>query len=153
MRLRIPADQLTKLKVALVEAGDREIGGQIFGEQLAPSDFLASDITIQKRRGTLARFIVDLLQAARDATRFFDRTGRRYARYNYVGEWHSHPSFEVHPSARDSETMRELVEDAGFRGSFAVLMIVRLDPEDIALGAWVFDPARREVPIALEIMQ
>lgn len=153
MRLRIPADQLMKLKVALAEAGDQEIGGQIFGEQLAPSDFLASDITIQKRRGTLARFIVDLLQAARDATRFFDRTGRRYARYNYVGEWHSHPSFEVRPSARDSETMRELVEDAGFRGNFAVLMIVRLDPEDIALGAWVFDPVRREVPIALEIMQ
>lgn len=154
MRLKLPADEMDKLKSALAAAGTREIGGQIFGEQLGPSDFLASDVVVQKRRGSFARFVVDLVQAARDSARFFDRTGRNFARHNYIGEWHSHPNFEVRPSLRDRDTMRELVSDVGFRGNFAVLMIVRLDPDGtVATGAWVFDPAGYEAPIFLEHAQ
>ncbi len=80
-----------------------------------------------KRPGTFARFIVDLLQAALDALGFFERTQHRYTRYNYIGEWHSHPSFAVHPSSIDVRSMRTIVEDPKFHGNFAVLMIVRLD--------------------------
>ena len=80
MRLKLPSDQISALHEALARAGIDEIGGQIFGEQLAPSHFLASELTFQKRRGTFAQFIVDLVQAARDALRFFDKTRHRYAR-------------------------------------------------------------------------
>src|SRR5690606_32772117 len=78
MRLKIPNDQVVALREALARAGTSEIGGQIFGEQLAPSHFLASELTFQKRRGTFARFFVDLIQAARDALKFFDRTQHHY---------------------------------------------------------------------------
>lgn len=151
MRLRIPIDQAAKLKSALAAAGWREIGGQLFGEQLAPSDFLASEIAIQNRKGSIARFFVDLVQAARDAAAFFDRTRRRYTRFNYIGEWHSHPSFSVSPSVIDRETMRKLVADPDFRGSFAVLMIVRFDDSALVAGAWLFDPAGREMEVELEL--
>jgi hypothetical protein len=150
VRLRLPSDQLVKLQLALRDAGTKEIGGQMFGEQLAPSDFLASELTFQKRPGTFARFVVDLIQAARDAVRFFDRTEHRYTRFNYIGEWHSHPSFEVHPSGPDVAAMRSIVNDHEFRGNFAVLMIVRLDPDRLHLGGWLFDPSGREQPVALE---
>ena len=149
MRLRIPTDQVSALHGALRQAGNREIGGQIFGEQLDTSDFRATELTFQKRAGTLARFIVDLVQAARDATRFFDRTAHAYARFNYVGEWHSHPSFALRPSHTDVATMRALVADREFRGHFAVLMIVRLDGDDVTCDAWVFDPAGREQAVTL----
>ncbi len=109
MRVRIPHDQTENLVAALQRSGRREIGGQLFGEQLAPSDFRVTDLTIQARPGSIARFFVDLLQAARDAMLFFDRTEHRYTRHNYIGEWHSHPSFEVRPSGADAETMREIV--------------------------------------------
>jgi hypothetical protein len=46
--------------------------------------------------------------------------------------------------------MRDLVADPGFRGSFAVLMIVRLDTDVLTAGAWVFDPNGAEHPIQLE---
>ena len=101
MRLRLAVDQTARLVAALEKAGKREIGGQLFGEQLAPSDFDVTELTIQARRGSFARFMVDLLQAARDAMHFFNRTEHRYTRYNYIGEWHSHPSFAVHPSGTD----------------------------------------------------
>ena len=151
MRLRLKPDQVAKLVAALEGAGNREIGGQLFGEQLAPSVFLVTELAIQKRIGSVARFFVDLVQAARDAARFFRRTGHRYARHNYIGEWHSHPSFPVQPSGPDIATMRELVRDPEFSGTFAILMIVRLDGNTLAAAAWVFDPDGGEHGVDLEM--
>jgi len=150
MRLAIPPDQTARLRAALKKAGPREIGGQLFGEQRAPSDFEVTELTTQPR-GTFARFMVDLVQAARDALAFFERTERRYTRFNYIGEWHSHPSFAVQPSTLDVAAMQQLVGDPTFKGNFAVLMITRLDAEQLTCGAWVFDPAGRAESIPLEI--
>lgn len=150
MRLKLPDNQVGMLREALRHAGTREIGGQIYGEQLAPSDFLATELTVQRQRGSFARFIVDLMQATRDAMRFFERTRHQYMRYNYIGEWHSHPSFEILPSSTDVAAMRGLVADPEFKGQFAVLMITRLDGEEVTCGAWLFDPTGRQMPITLE---
>ena len=150
MRVRLATDQRTKLVAALRRAGSREIGGQLYGEQLAPSYFLVTDLAIQRRRGSVTRFFVDLVQATRDAVRFFDRTRHRYTRFNYIGEWHSHPSFAVRPSGTDIETMRALVRDPEFEGLFAVLMIVRLSNNALSAAAWVFDPKGCERRICLE---
>jgi hypothetical protein len=116
VKVTLAADQTRSLVAGLRRAGVKEIGGQLFGEQLAPSNFRVTELTVQARPGTFARFVVDLLQAARDAVRFFDRTEHRYTRYNYIGEWHSHPSFAVRPSGPDVATMRDLVHDPQFAG-------------------------------------
>lgn len=150
MQLKLKSDQTDRLRDTLRRAGTSEIGGQIFGEQLAPSDFVATELTFQRRPGTFARFVVDLVQAARDAIRFFDRTAHQYSRYNYIGEWHSHPSFAVRPSNTDITTMRRLVTDPDFKGGFAVLMIARLDGDTLTCGAWLFDPKGPAFAITLE---
>lgn len=152
MLLRLSPDQVNALRSALRRAGVNEIGGQIFGEQLAPSDFRATELTFQKRNGTFTQFVVDLLQAAQDAMQFFGRTRHRYTRFNYIGEWHSHPSFEVSPSGTDIAAMRALVSDREFRGTFAVLMIVRLDGDQLTCGAWLFDPSGHEQSVTLELL-
>ncbi|WP_372012443.1 Mov34/MPN/PAD-1 family protein [Tistrella mobilis] len=151
MKIAVAADQTGKLVAALKRAGIKETGGQLFGEQLAPSNFRVTELTVQSRPGTFARFVVDLLQAAKDAVRFFERTEHRYTRYNYIGEWHSHPSFAVQPSGSDVAAMRGIVSDPRFAGSFSILMIVRLDAETLTAGAWVFDPQGAEHPVTLEV--
>lgn len=150
MKLSLPNDQSGQLRDALRRAATAEIGGQMYGEQLGPSVFVVTELTFQKRLGSFARFVVDLLQATRDALRFFDRTQHRYARYNYIGEWHSHPSFEAVPSRTDLAAMRTLVSDRDFRGHFAVLMITRLDGERLTCNGWLFDPNGPEFPINIE---
>lgn len=151
MRLRLPAKLLPPLQAALTRAGRREIGGQLFGEQLAVSDFRVMDIAIQARPGTLSRFLVDLVQAGLDAATFHDRTGHHYRRFNYLGEWHSHPSFPVEPSSVDTAAMQELTTDADFAGAFAVLMIARLDPGELRLGSWVYNRNGARGAVTLEI--
>src|SRR5688572_23060176 len=92
VQIRLASDHVQRLRAALARAGRRETGGQLFGEQLAISYFRVTELTVQARPGTFARFLVDVFQAARDALNFFDRTGHEYRRFNYIGEWHSHPS-------------------------------------------------------------
>lgn len=151
MHLILAADQKHKLVEALTQAGTKEIGGQLFGELLEPSKFLITDLVVQARPGSFARFMVDLFQAAREAMRFFDRTAHRYANFNYIGEWHSHPSFAVRPSSTDVQTMRELVLEPDFPGNFAVLVIVRLDVDELTVGSWVFDPQGHESEAKFEV--
>jgi integrative and conjugative element protein (TIGR02256 family) len=61
-----------------------------------------------------------------ELNRFFERTGSDYKRFNYLGEWHSHPSFLPVPSETDLETMQSIVEDPQVGANFLVLMIVKL---------------------------
>jgi len=152
VRIRLGRDALDRLRVALTRNGSRETGGQMFGEQLAVSDFRITELTVQARPGSFARFIVDVLQATRDAMSFFSRTQHAYRRYNYIGEWHSHPSFAIEPSNVDAATMRKLVRDPQFKGTFAILMIVRLDGDVVNAHAWLFDPQGAEHAVSLEIM-
>jgi proteasome lid subunit RPN8/RPN11 len=151
VRLSLPRDQADRLIRALGRARRKEIGGQLFGELIAPSYFRATEITVQALSGSIARFVVDVMQAVRDAARFYDRTRHCYTRFNYIGEWHSHPSFELRPSETDLATMQALVADPEFRGTFAVLMIVRLDGQALQGKSWVFDPAGRKDDVELEI--
>lgn len=151
MHLILAVDQRDKLLEALERAGSKEIGGQLFGELLAPSKFLITELVVQPRVGSFSRFVVDLFQAAKAAMQFFDRTGHRYSTFNYIGEWHSHPSFAVMPSLTDIETMRNLVHETDFAGNFAVLMIVRADAGTLSVGSWVFDPQGRESEAKFEV--
>lgn len=151
MLLKIPTEQRNKLIDALTSAGTKEIGGQLFGEQLSPSCFRVTNIAIQKRKGSFASFIVDLVQAAKDAAKFFERTRHDYSRFNYLGEWHSHPSFTLTPSPTDRSTMRDMVRDPAFTGSFAVLMITRMKGSTLTAQASLFDSSGQEIPVALEL--
>ncbi len=151
MRIRVARNEIEKLLVALRGARLREAGGQLYGEQLVPSHFKVNELTVQPQLGSRAHFTVDIAAALRDANIYFERTGHNYQRFNYIGEWHSHPSFEVSPSDEDRTTMLDLVRDAEFRGTFAVLMIVRLDRSTLNFGAWVFDAVRGMSPVTLEI--
>lgn len=112
-----------------------------------------TELTFQKRPGTFVRFIVDLVQAARDAESFFDRTAHHYTRFNYIGEWHSHPSFEVRPSGIDTKSMQDLVLDQDFQGDFAVLMITRIYQKNLIAKAWLFDRSGRQQSVNLEVEQ
>jgi integrative and conjugative element protein (TIGR02256 family) len=115
-----------RLRAALGKAGRREIGGMLMAEQLAPDHFRILDFSLDAFSGSHTRFRRDAATHRRRLDEFFERTGRNYERFNYLGEWHSHPSFSVQPSLEDMETMTDIVTDGNSLISFAVLLIVRL---------------------------
>lgn len=127
LTLHLPIDRALTLRDELNVAGRREIGGILMGEQLAPSQFRIADMTFQRHGGMIARFVRSARLALVALQRFFAHTGHRYHRFNYLGEWHSHPSFEPRPSDEDHASMIDVACHQNTGANFVVLMIVRLD--------------------------
>jgi integrative and conjugative element protein (TIGR02256 family) len=126
MKLQIPASLIARLRHELRSAGRREIGGVLVGEHVEDSTFRVADMSFQRRGGTIAHFERDLVSAKAFVGAFHRKTGNNYQRFNYLGEWHSHPSFFPTPSITDIETAQGIVEDPNVGVTFIVLLICRL---------------------------
>ena len=63
-----------------------------------------------------------------------------YQKFNYLGEWHSHPLFSVQPSNKDHHTMRELISDPKVGANFVVLLIFRLKDNNLEGSAHTYLP-------------
>ena len=123
--ISLPSDQRIRFRKCLRRAGRREIGGTLMGEQVAPDHFRIVDFSIDETTGTAAHFVRSLDHHAKALESFFRRTASDFGRFNYLGEWHSHPSFPVRPSQEDMMSMQSLVD--GERDiDFSALVIVRL---------------------------
>jgi [CysO sulfur-carrier protein]-S-L-cysteine hydrolase len=62
-----------------------------------------------------------------------------FKRFNYIGEWHSHPAFEAVPSGEDVASMFEIIEDPAVGVNFAILIIARQESGSVLqLSATLF---------------
>jgi [CysO sulfur-carrier protein]-S-L-cysteine hydrolase len=149
MRLEIMREVLMRMKVHLREAGRREIGGILMAEQIEPDYFRIVDFSVDTKSGGFAHFVRSPEHAQAAMAAFYERTGSNYERFNYLGEWHSHPSFPAKPSTEDVASMVELVH--GEREiHFAVLIITRLRFWGaLECSACVF--ARNELPVSVPL--
>jgi len=122
------------------------------GEHVSDNFFCVRALTIQKHSGAFASFVRLLEDVLRPLAAFFRVTGHNYRRYNYLGEWHSHPSFALKPSQPDIQTMRDIVDDPAVGANFVVLLIVKLDSTGALRGApFVFPVGRAHYLATLEI--
>ena len=111
----------------LQKAGWREIGGILMGQHVSEECFRIVDLTIQHKGGGVVSFVRIVSGFIDSLNRFFNSTGHNYKEFNYLGEWHSHPSFSPVPSAVDVASMDEIISDESIGANFAILLIARLD--------------------------
>jgi [CysO sulfur-carrier protein]-S-L-cysteine hydrolase len=143
VKIILPSLIEQELAVALCKAGQQEIGGILMGKHVVEDIYQIQDITVQREAGTFA----SLVRLAEDIVvplhHFFRKTLHDYKQFNYLGEWHSHPSFFPRPSMQDSETMWEMLQDAQTGANFAILLVVRLATSHQVEGtATVYLPQR-----------
>lgn len=123
--LILPVEQREIIVDALRRAGRREIGGILMAEHVGVDEFRIAEITVH-RRGTFASFMRRIEDVVGRLRTFFQRTGHDYTRFNYIGEWHSHPSFVPYPSRTDDLSMLQIVQDEAVGANFVVLLIVKI---------------------------
>jgi [CysO sulfur-carrier protein]-S-L-cysteine hydrolase len=133
MNLILPVELKERITKALLRAGHREIGGVLMGEHVGNDSFKVTSITIQQP-GTVSRFIRRIEEAVGSIKKFFKSTEHNYSRFNYIGEWHSHPLFEPIPSFQDDASMLDLITDGSLGANFVVLLIVKLDANQSLIG-------------------
>lgn len=133
LTLILPPEIIARLEQALRRAGQREVGGVLMAEHVGQNEFAVRDISIH-RRGTFSSFFRRIEEAWATLNRFFTRTKQNYVRFNYIGEWHSHPSFEPVPSGQDHGSMHEIISDVSVGANFVVLVIVKLNSSGNLIG-------------------
>ncbi len=122
----IVSDQcVAKLRRELARAGSNEIGGVLAAENLGDGRFLVLDLSVQCD-GSYTNFTRSSPRHGRFIRRFQERAGRDFERYNYLGEWHSHPSFPAIPSLPDLRQMQRLIEEPNQRALFLTLLVMKL---------------------------
>lgn len=124
MQLEWPSSLRKRMRRNLWRAGSREIGGVLMGEQIEPGHFRIVDFSVDEKSGSGSHFERRPEHHREALEAFFSRTGEDFSRYNYLGEWHSHPRFLPCPSATDIREMMTLVADEPDI-DFSVLLIVR----------------------------
>lgn len=129
LTLVLPPDIVDRILEALKAAGRREVGGILMAEHVGPNTFRVREITVH-RRGAIASFVRRIREAMPGLRAFFKATGHDYRRFNYLGEWHSHPLFAPLPSQTDDASMYEIVTDPAVGAQFVTLLIVKLDQSD-----------------------
>lgn len=149
MRLLLPLNIQEQLRKFLSHAGDNETGGILMGQHIAKNEFRVLEITRQRGGGSFAFFVRSIKGFIAPLKQFFTRTKHNYTEFNYIGEWHSHPSFELLPSLADCESMQSLVEDPSVGATFVVLLLVRIGKAGkLEASSVVFLP--RHSPFSIE---
>ena len=99
---------------------------------------IRGNFLLQHSGGTRSHFVRDVKHNKAFLEDFFARTGKDYQRFNYLGEWHSHPLFAPTPSAEDLRTMWDIVRDPQVGANFVILLIVRLERSNLEMSATLF---------------
>ncbi|WP_048046307.1 Mov34/MPN/PAD-1 family protein [Methanosarcina mazei] len=136
------SEKLTSRLISeLKESNGREIGGLLMGEYVYENVFRISHLTVQREGGDINCFVRQMGDKAKEELElFFEEFDHDYEKYNYLGEWHSHPSFPLIPSKKDQSTMWEIVNDPEVGALFVVLLIVKLNNENLKGGVNAFVP-------------
>lgn len=139
LTIHLAAKARETITSACRRAGVRETGGMLFGEHVSDDEFRVVEAT-SAGTGSVARFIRGLLDGLGQLEKFFRKTKHDYRRFNYLGEWHSHPSFDLYPSAIDDKTMFEIVNDPTTGARFALSVIVKLVNKRLHAEAFAYFP-------------
>lgn len=150
--IQLPLDLIERVARALKKGGRREVGGMLMGEHLGEGWFRIADLSVQTSRGGAACFVRDPREHKAFIKDFFERTGHDFARFNYLGEWHSHPNHLPLPSDTDRDSMRRIVENEGNSPFFAILIVFRMDGGRVAMNATAYrrNAAPEEVDLIIE---
>jgi [CysO sulfur-carrier protein]-S-L-cysteine hydrolase len=148
MKLLLPDVIENQMKCELRVAGRREIGGVLLGELVRRGVFRVAEITVQRTGGTSSTFVRIPHLHAGAIKAFFERTGHRYERFNYLDEWHSHPSYPTRPSGRDVRAMEEVLRNPVMAVNFAVLSIVKSPAAGFEISSYAFVRGTRFAEIA-----
>lgn len=152
MKLRIDRQTIESWKRDLSKAGQREIGGVLFGEQVGEGDFRILKASRQRFGGGEAlHFNRRGFQARGKIKALHKKYGGDPSRFNYLGEWHSHPNAPAIPSMQDEMTMYQLLADQAGVVNFLVLAIVRLARSDaLEIGAITYLTSGHKIECEIE---
>lgn len=152
MTIEIPKPISELLKRELEVMNQNETRGSFFAERVNGALFKVNDVYFSKKRGTFS-FIKMLIG---DEYKKFQKNYHKkyffeYEKYNYIGDWHSHPSFSCLPSSYD---IAEAIDDfKKSNANFIIQIIIKIENDKLVGNAFLYDKYNIASEIELIIKQ
>jgi [CysO sulfur-carrier protein]-S-L-cysteine hydrolase len=152
LKIDFAPSAIKAIREACIKSGEKEIGGMLFAQHTDVNTFRILEITAASENpGNIFNFLRELKYSLKCLQKFFERHQHKYTEYNYLGEWHSHPSFELIPSSTDDATMLEIIEDQKVGAYFAVLLIVKIQEKELIAKAWAYYLSGEKIECVLNL--
>lgn len=137
MKIIVQKTVTNKIIAALIKARKKETKGACFAYRSSNDCYYIEDIFISREKGT---FFFSNLKANFQYRRFEKKYHKKhkfdYLNHNYVGDWHSHPSFECVPSNYDKREVED--ELAHSNANFLIQLIVKMVENNIIGRCFIY---------------
>ena len=130
MKIIVQKTVVSKIIDALKRAGLNETKGACFASRISNDCYSIEDVFLSKEKGTT--FFSNLkinFSYKRFEKRYFKKHKYDYVNHNYIGDWHSHPSFDCLPSNYDKKEAFEELNNSN--ANFLIQLIVKLIDNEI----------------------
>ena len=132
MKIIIKKEVANKIKEKILDDMPNESKGACFAYHKDEEVFEIIDTYISKYKGT--KFFANLIvnrKYKKFEKLFYKSKGHDYKHYNYIGDWHSHPSFECVPSIFDK---KEIDDELNHSNAYFLIQIILKVKEGLLLG-------------------
>lgn len=151
MKIIVP-EKMSKIILDHVKKySPNETKGALFARKIDDETFEIDAVYIEKKVGTFAFVILEnncrykKFQAVYNKKHHYD-----YKNHNYIGDWHSHPSFALFPSEYDkSEVVEDLTKS---NANFLIQMIVKENKGKLIGNCFFYNKQEIAKKIELEII-
>lgn len=135
IKFNIEQPAYDRIRKALNNFGNYEIGGILLGYKKGRNHFAISDVTVANdiNRFHIMSFIREPMKSLKILLKSFKKK-----RHNYIGEWHSHPRFRIYPSTGDITTMQGILNDPSYGVEFVLLIITKLNEGNVDMAGFLF---------------
>ena len=130
MKIIVPKEIAIKIFEAVKKEGLCEIKGSLYAQFISENQYKIEDVFISKNKGT--HFFSNLIinhAYHKFEKQYFKKHNYDYVNHNYIGDWHSHPSFECKPSSYDEKEIK--TELLSSNAHFLIQLIVKVIDDEL----------------------
>ncbi len=150
MKIIIP-QKITKIIYNQVKKhSPNETKGALFARRINDELFEIDAVYLEKKIGSFAFVVLENNSKYKEFQKKYNKTHHfDFKNHNYIGDWHSHPSFELIPSGYDIKEVQNDLEKSN--ANFLIQIIVKVSNDRLIGNAFLYDNNKSAEKIELII--
>jgi len=137
LEIIIPAKITSLIKKHIDKYSPLETKGALFAEHLGDNIFKIDSVYLEPKPGTTTyvKLVVNRVYQAFQNS-FHKKHQYHFSKFNYIGDWHSHPLFECIPSSFDVEEVQKDLKNSN--ANFLVQLILKVNQDKLIGNAFYY---------------
>lgn len=151
MKIIIPKNFSNKIFERIKETAPNETKGALFAQKINDNLYVVDDVYFEKKVGSFA--FVELYNNKiyqQFQRKYHEKHNNDFKNHNYIGDWHSHPSFECYPSGFDQLEVQADLQQSNAR--FLIQTILKIKDDKLVGNCFLYNDIVNALKIEFEIL-